>query len=420
MPSGTPLTFANHCKEIHNPFSYMTYILKIWSQPQSHDNSLEIYVRECLKKGDVSWFPSGIFQELNLPVAEAHVIENDGDPESGHGKGGHGKGHGDHGHKKGHGDDEKNHGTHAVATPAPEKHERKHSTHEMSTPIHRRGSGITDHPHSTVKDHSHNNGLHSDEQALLDHMHTMHQQLLSIGVSMDKKNVEDLTTTGKSLFDSVDTSAAIATAIALANSDQDKDINPPIVSASIEDPPPTVHVTRIETSPALLEAVANANITMTAMIERMNKMEKKLYRSHKYLRHRLRRNMGIQPPKKLNPVIPPLRGAGASTIGKALPHPLAHIPNGSAMLTTKKSKVEEVFDDDEDDGEEEWIFPAVNEPVNNLLEENQQDIAATAATTTNNEPIGNSVKARDSDSESSETSSRCTIHTDNEDEEEEE
>eukprot|EP01036_Dinobryon_divergens_P025774 gene25774-34355_t len=50
-------SFGHHRKVIHNVHHYLYLILKIWAQPPTRDNGLEMYVRRCLRRGDVSWFP---------------------------------------------------------------------------------------------------------------------------------------------------------------------------------------------------------------------------------------------------------------------------------------------------------------------------------------------------------------------------
>lgn len=75
--------FAFHRSVTHNTLHYLYYIISIWQSPERDDNGIEMYVRRCLRSGDISWFPIGV----------------SGD---GHGHGGHG-GHGHGGHSGGHG-----------------------------------------------------------------------------------------------------------------------------------------------------------------------------------------------------------------------------------------------------------------------------------------------------------------------------
>ena len=50
-------SFNHHRSAIHNVHHYLYLILKIWAQPKARDNGLEMYLRRCLRRGDVSWFP---------------------------------------------------------------------------------------------------------------------------------------------------------------------------------------------------------------------------------------------------------------------------------------------------------------------------------------------------------------------------
>jgi hypothetical protein len=49
--------FQNHIRSEHNMWAYMKFICFLWEQDQDDDDGLELYVRYCLKKNDLSWFP---------------------------------------------------------------------------------------------------------------------------------------------------------------------------------------------------------------------------------------------------------------------------------------------------------------------------------------------------------------------------
>lgn len=96
--------FADHRNITHNTLNYLYFILSIWNKSPKEDSGIETYIRDCLERGDVSWFPIGVVSEGNIAVAEEVTAESSVGPNnathSGGGGGGHGHGHG-HGHGKG-------------------------------------------------------------------------------------------------------------------------------------------------------------------------------------------------------------------------------------------------------------------------------------------------------------------------------
>jgi hypothetical protein len=52
--------FAHHRAVVHNSFHYLYYIMSIWQSPEEDDNGIEMHVRQCLRSGDISWFPVGV------------------------------------------------------------------------------------------------------------------------------------------------------------------------------------------------------------------------------------------------------------------------------------------------------------------------------------------------------------------------
>eukprot|EP01039_Chlorochromonas_danica_P008105 gene8101-8940_t len=77
---GTGLTFVQHRLYTHNTASYIYFILNIWQQNPSEDSSLEIFVRNCLAKKDVSWLPTGILQQeiLAEEAVQKQALGKDG------------------------------------------------------------------------------------------------------------------------------------------------------------------------------------------------------------------------------------------------------------------------------------------------------------------------------------------------------
>jgi inositol 1,4,5-triphosphate receptor type 3 len=53
--------FKYHRRVTHNMWNYLYFAMKIWQQPRDLDNSVEMHVRSCMERGDISWFPIGIF-----------------------------------------------------------------------------------------------------------------------------------------------------------------------------------------------------------------------------------------------------------------------------------------------------------------------------------------------------------------------
>lgn len=156
---------------------------------------------------------------------------------------------------------------------------------------------------------------------------------------------------------------------------------------------------RVESDPALVEAIGNMNAAMVKMMGRIDEMEKKLTKSHKYLRHRIRMN----------------------TPGKPLPHPLANSP--IKMLLNKKKE------DFETSGKSLNQVPSP-EMSNEDIQETRTDQPLRSPSGSHrvsslplvSNAIGNHVddekprpgaeKLENSDSDSSLTSSRCTVHSD--------
>ena len=72
--------FKNHRRVTHDMWNYLYFAMKIWQQPRDLDNSVEMHIRSCMERGDISWFPIGIFNsELNINnAAMGGMHEGDG------------------------------------------------------------------------------------------------------------------------------------------------------------------------------------------------------------------------------------------------------------------------------------------------------------------------------------------------------
>jgi len=55
--SSQPNGFRRHIRSDHNMWNYFHFMIFLWEQDQDDDDGLELYVRKCLEKDDLSWFP---------------------------------------------------------------------------------------------------------------------------------------------------------------------------------------------------------------------------------------------------------------------------------------------------------------------------------------------------------------------------
>lgn len=53
------MIFKQHRELQHNIWNYLYFVIHIWYQNRENDSSLEMYVRSCIEREDVTWFPSG-------------------------------------------------------------------------------------------------------------------------------------------------------------------------------------------------------------------------------------------------------------------------------------------------------------------------------------------------------------------------
>ena len=67
--------FRRHIVEDHSMWNYMRFIIYIWEQDQDDDDGLEFYVRACLERDDLTWFP--INQAQCLKDSTALVKDKD-------------------------------------------------------------------------------------------------------------------------------------------------------------------------------------------------------------------------------------------------------------------------------------------------------------------------------------------------------
>jgi hypothetical protein len=55
--AGGPEGFKDHIKRDQNMWNYLYFIIFIWEQDKDDDDGLEYYVRNCIDRGDLTWFP---------------------------------------------------------------------------------------------------------------------------------------------------------------------------------------------------------------------------------------------------------------------------------------------------------------------------------------------------------------------------
>lgn len=250
--------FAHHKSFAHNPLNYLSFIMSVWNQSQSEDSSLEIYVRGCLENGDLAWFPTGVLQEAQLIEVEAHA-EHESEHDKGHKShheekkghgGGHGHGHGHgggHGHGHGHGHGKSGHQSH-----------QKH-----------------------VAERSHTDDAYQSE--MIEKMNTMQKQLLKLSKSFG--------TTHASMSNPVEFGSP---KIEYNRSPLKQSVGD-LPDLHIAEDPVITTVSQTNTSTRrssgmydVNESIDRMNTTIERVMDRIDTMEKRLSKSHKYLRHRIR------------------------------------------------------------------------------------------------------------------------------------
>ena len=68
--------FIHHRNYNHNIWNYLYFVMKIWYQPRNQDTSLEQYVRKCMERDDIGWFPIGVVGNIYDVEEEAEDAEN--------------------------------------------------------------------------------------------------------------------------------------------------------------------------------------------------------------------------------------------------------------------------------------------------------------------------------------------------------
>lgn len=69
--------FKTHIKFDHNMWNYMYFIMFLWQQDKDDDDGLELYIRQCIAKKDISWFPIGKAIRLNQTTSKDDDICNE-------------------------------------------------------------------------------------------------------------------------------------------------------------------------------------------------------------------------------------------------------------------------------------------------------------------------------------------------------
>lgn len=66
------MTFQEHRKMVHNMWHYLFFVMRIWHQPRSQDNSAEMKVRQMIEAGDITWFPIGTSFTQMRPASDSN------------------------------------------------------------------------------------------------------------------------------------------------------------------------------------------------------------------------------------------------------------------------------------------------------------------------------------------------------------
>ena len=294
----------------------MAFIMNIWNQSQSEDSSLEIYVRECLKKGDVNWFPSGVHHETTLITVDAHMIDDHGGHTNAqHGGGGHGGGHGSkkkHGH--GHGNSHNNSGGGSGGTHSNPNTARPHSAMKPSTSSTNRGrtlSSTGSRPRSAVNLDRENSITISlptaipttptatttiptttSDPMMMDKIQSIQQQLVTLTKAISNTTVTSSLPTSYSIVECDDNNTHSMTSGRIRSASTSQ--LPPLA-------PSASFANRMTNDSQVVETMNNINNVVLKLMDRVDEMEKKLLKSHKYLRHRVRSNNAMMSSSQLDP-----------------------------------------------------------------------------------------------------------------------
>lgn len=72
-----PDGFRIHVKRDHNMWNYMYFIFLIWEQDKDDDDGLELFIRKCIDKNELSWFPIRKALRLNQVSSEEDDLRNE-------------------------------------------------------------------------------------------------------------------------------------------------------------------------------------------------------------------------------------------------------------------------------------------------------------------------------------------------------
>ena len=74
--SDGPDGFKVHTKRDHNMWNYVYFIFLIWEQNKEDDDGLEYFIRECIEKNELMWFPIRKALRLNQVSSAEDDLRN--------------------------------------------------------------------------------------------------------------------------------------------------------------------------------------------------------------------------------------------------------------------------------------------------------------------------------------------------------
>lgn len=69
--------FKSHIVEDHNMWNYLYFLIFIWEQDKDDDDGLEQFIRRCIEKYDVQWFPIGKALSLSDKINEDEFLNKE-------------------------------------------------------------------------------------------------------------------------------------------------------------------------------------------------------------------------------------------------------------------------------------------------------------------------------------------------------
>ena len=69
--------FEEHIHEDHYMWNYFYFITYIWEQHKDEDDGFEGYVRECVEKNDIVWFPVNKALRLRNTKSEKDILKSE-------------------------------------------------------------------------------------------------------------------------------------------------------------------------------------------------------------------------------------------------------------------------------------------------------------------------------------------------------